>query len=452
MITKYVVSVDWLQVFCHWESPISVDVKGSFKCSELSLVRRPYGSSMWASIGDVYYKDVVVAEICWCPRSSVQHRKSCTVKLANRVLYCNDMLPMLAEVLSTWNLTYKGITRLDLCYDCNILRDGLQVQKLISDYLNSPAGAAGHVVRKGSNRFQVFGRRTPAGATEYTAIRWGSVNSNIGSYCYNKSLELLEVKDKPWIREVWERNGLVHETRFDEWAAKKEYERLRDINSGHSLDFVHTPVWRFEISIKAEGKDILNIGTGELSTIELDWLCTYNNIRKLFFVYADKVFHFDMSTGQKLRRHYPPLYIFEDQQYIPARPVALNRNVGTGRTERICYNKLQELCHKYTDMPEVTRQGLNEAMEFLLRVAMIKDSTIRELKLSNYLAEFNGRMFVDSLTRLHHDAIDSVAEEKVACAHLSDPHYWESLIWDATHEFVEPYAEYSPYCLHIPEV
>lgn len=438
MKQNYVISVDWLQVFCTGHRPPIEIPSGDFDGKPFWLRLRSYGSSLWCKIADVVWNDWEVAEICWCPRSSAIRSDAFSVRLTNRVLYSQKFMSLLAEIIGHYELTYQGITRIDVCYDCNLLKDERKVPWLIREYLFAQPSQEGHIIRKGSNRFEVFGKRAQDGATEYTAIRFGSKNSNIGAYAYNKSLELLEVKDKPWIREVWEKNGLVHETRYDEWAALKEFERNRHINSGSSTSFVHTPVWRFEISIKSEGRDLLSVVDGDLQKLGLDFLTSYEKIKSIFFMYAEKVFNFSMSTGQKRRRYYPRLDIFEDCAFSPIVPVAINRNAGTGRIERICYNKLQNLCNTYHDIPHTTRQGLNEAMQFLLYVANVKDSTIRTLRVANYLNEMNCKKWLGSLDEAYSDAMHNVQHAKDLCHQLAQEEYWASMIEDLTAEFLRP--------------
>lgn len=438
MKQNYVISVDWLQVFCTGHRPPIEIPSGDFDGKPFWLRLRSYGSSLWCKIADVVWNDWEVAEICWCPRSSAIRSDAFSVRLTNRVLYSQKFMSLLAEIIGHYELTYQGITRIDVCYDCNLLKDERKVPWLIREYLFAQPSQEGHIIRKGSNRFEVFGKRAQDGTTEYTAIRFGSKNSNIGAYAYNKSLELLEVKDKPWIREVWEKNGLVHETRYDEWAALKEFERNRHINSGSSTSFVHTPVWRFEISIKSEGRDLLSVVDGDLQKLGLDFLTSYEKIKSIFFMYAEKVFNFSMSTGQKRRRYYPRLDIFEDCALSPIVPVAINRNAGTGRIERICYNKLQNLCNTYHDIPHTTRQGLNEAMEFLLYVANVKDSTIRTLRVANYLNEMNCKKWLGSFDEGYENAMHNVQYAKDICAMMAREDYWASLISELTDEFRRP--------------
>ncbi len=140
---------------------------------------------------------------------------------------------MLYDLISTLHLTYKGITRLDLCYDCNYFSNHKSPAKFIQDFVFKEVGKNGYIYRKGSSKFTCHGSKTSTSSSKITSIAFGSNNNKVRQYIYDKTIELEEVKDKPWIREYWELNGLISDEK--------------------------THVWRTEISIKSQGMDILNL-------------------------------------------------------------------------------------------------------------------------------------------------------------------------------------------------
>lgn len=135
---------------------------------------------------------------------------------------------MLEELLSLLDVTYKGITRIDLCLDLNKLANGMSVPEFLMQYFSHAPFCIGHIVRNGSRKVQVQATRTMSGATIISGMRWGSSKSDVGAYCYNKTLEMLEVKEKPWIIETWKANGLVSTIEQNRWNALGYDAKIKD--------------------------------------------------------------------------------------------------------------------------------------------------------------------------------------------------------------------------------
>ena len=109
MKQNYVISVDWLQVFCTGHRSPAEIPSGDFDGKPFWLRLRSYGSSLWCQIADIVWNDWEVAEICWCPRSSAIRSDAFSVRLTNRVLYSQKWLSLLAEIIGHYELTYQGI-------------------------------------------------------------------------------------------------------------------------------------------------------------------------------------------------------------------------------------------------------------------------------------------------------------------------------------------------------
>lgn len=391
---KYCISVDWLQIY----GTRNLDEIPTVICGigrKYDIKQRDIATAVWTEVYDITHRGREVATFYRCPRSGAMDKFGCTLKLANRVLYCKQYLEILFEFLNLLAIEYKGITRLDLCYDCNYLHAGRTVSEFLMDYFSHQPFCEGHIVRKGSRRVQIVGSRSNLGVTRISGMRWGSPQSDIGAYCYNKSLELLEVKDKPWIRETWEENGLINDWKKEKFDAMPDEKKKRLINIGDSEDYVQTPVWRFEISIKSKAKDILNIKTGELFKLKLDYLSSQEQVETLFYTYAARVFDFRISTGQTRIENYKDLQIFESAKEVTQKPVHLNLFADTGRTEKMIVNKLEKLRETYGDIAGVNDQALEVALQFVRTVAGNKAALVRLQREAQYLANLKGYKFYE---------------------------------------------------------
>lgn len=420
---KYCISVDWLQLYCicNFLTGVRDSIVTEAECKRIYMVREDISTALWTEVYGVYRGKLKVAVLCRAPRSSAMDSKGCTLKLENRILYSKEWLPILRSILADLQLQYKGITRIDLCYDCNKLAGGRSVGKFLFDYATAAPYQEGHIVRVGSRRFAFHGIRNRGGAMEVNSMRWGSQGSDIGAYCYNKSLEMIEVKEKPWILDKWEANGLINEWDMGAWNKLPDARKRFEIEDGKSADYVHTPVWRFEISVKSHAKDLLSIDTGELFQLSLDYIEQQGAIERLFYVYAAKAFHFRMSTGQKTIREYPDLQIFEQNVKVSECHHFVSRFLDSGRTEKVCYNVLKRMIETYSDLSSAQMNSLQSAMDFLLSVSGKKVAAIRLIRQAQLLNNLRARRFVAFDDALY---LGSVEAARVAKRNLSiDPHY-----------------------------
>jgi hypothetical protein len=407
---KYCISVDWLQTFCH-AAPI---MEGSYESRgyKFSVKKESHETAQFRDIYTVYYQSHPAATIQQTPRTSVINPRATCVKLANRVLYCEQYINILYAIQEALNMTYKGITRLDICYDCNVLHDGRNVERFIRQYISAEPMQPGHIVRNGSSRFSLHGTRNNTSVATLNSIRWGSPTSKIGAYCYDKTQELIEVKDKPWIRQVWKDNGLeydIDEPRLSQMSPK---ERARKTDSDGLSEYIRRRIWRFEISIKSQGTDILNMASGELFRLSPKYLEHAPQIAKLFHIYAEKVFDFRINTGQQKIRNYHKLQLFEAAPVITSKPFYWSRSADTGRMEKICYNKLQKLACEYTELAEPRRLGLLSAMEFLQELQGKKSQTLRLQQYTQYLNNLRGQKFIDHEDVIYFGAMETAAQAR----------------------------------------
>lgn len=382
------ISVDWLQVYClsTTKSPIPTQGELSNEKYKFSFRLTDNQTAMFSDLIEVTMRGLECAVIEQRPRSPKLKKEMVLIKLSNRMLYSNRYIDILYSLMSVLNVTYKGITRLDLCYDCIYFADGRKPDRFINNFVMKPDNEIGGIARKGSDEFIVHGKKAAGSSSKINYISFGSPKSRIRTYIYDKTLELTEVKDKPWIREMWKENNLI----------PKDNEHI----------------FRSEISIKSEGMDVLNMSTGELFRLSPIYLENQISIEKLFHYYANKYLSFSINEGQKLRKNYRKLEIYAKKSEITCKPIHINMSHDTGRMEKIVYNKLEKLSETYTDLSEPRRAAIQSAMEFIKELEGIKSQTLANERYKAYLNELKGRMFYDQHIIDYIDAIRAAHEEK----------------------------------------
>ena len=394
----YLISIDWLQVFGHCVMDDAKVQSINDNC-RYDVAPSDVVTALWLNVYTVEYDGLVYATLYTTPRSSAINPLSASLKLHNRVLYSGSCMRVLQDVMQCLSFDYKGITRLDLCCDVNTLYDGRDIPSFLLDYVSHSPYCSGHIIRSGSRRFQLVGTRARSGATEITGLRWGSPSSDVCAYCYDKTLELLEVKDKPWIRACWDAAGLQYAYNQAEWDKLSDKDRLKIKRFGSSCTYVQKRVWRFEISIKAEGRDLLNLATGEIFKLDLDAISVQSKVQQLFVYYAHKYLDFRVSTGQTQIKNYVAYDILGLDKLVPVtesvRPVHVSKLADTGRTEKMCANKLQQLLTTYSDLTSENRTAIDSAIGFLLQISGEKAFRVRYLKEEGYLQHIVAHKFRD---------------------------------------------------------
>ena len=372
MNQNYCISVDWLQVYTLSSISSPVPTSGTIESDNYTFTFEllDIQTAMFKNVVKVSQFGLDVAVVEFAPRTSRLRQNMVLIKLSNRVLYSAQYIKMLYALMSAMKVIYKGITRIDLCYDCVSFLDGRSPSRFINNYVMKPDTEIGGYVRKGSDEFICHGRKSSGQASRINYISFGSPQSRVRAYIYDKTVELSEVKDKPWIRALWDANGL-------------EYNEKNH-------------VYRSEISIKSEGTDLLNMSTGELFRISPIYIENQQQIEKLFHYYAERYLYFSVNGGQKYRKNYPQLKLFKNSPKITCKPYHLNKSADTGRMEKICYNKIKALSEQYSDLSEHRRTSLQATLEFLKELQSLKEWNIETERRESFLNELRGRMFYDA--------------------------------------------------------
>lgn len=364
---KYLISIDWLQTYnlCNeLQEGVYTDGYYTFNLSLTGTETAQFKRLYKLTRGGMLY-----ATIQQCPRTSVIHEKTTLVKLENRVLYSGKCIEILYAINFALNLRYKGITRLDLCYDCNRFYAGRSPERFIRDYVMKEETETGYIYRVGSSTYIAHGDKK-TGRSMISSIRFGSEKSAVSCYMYDKTKELNEVKDKPWIRECWKAAGLVSDE--------------------------DTHVWRSEISIRAQGTDVLKMDTGELFRLSPHSLEWQDRAEEVFGYYAKKYLRFRRKEkGQTSKRYYKELRLFESvKPEVDCRPIKVNTYCDTGRTEKVVANRLKALKEEYSDRADALHGSIDAALTFLDLISAQKAELTKLRKEADELISIRGRKFI----------------------------------------------------------
>lgn len=307
----YAINVDWLQVFCHdSNSGFLHDIY--YESSPYEFVLMPYGSRHFKEIWEVRDMDGdKYATIQRIPHSSIISSDSAIIQLANRELYKPHYASEFIVFLASHNFRYKSISRLDICFDSNYLLRKRSHSSLIKDLMT------GVILKNNQSKVNWnFNAIANVGKPMVcNSCSFGSKSSAVSTKMYNKTLEMKEQKQKPYIVESWIYNGIDIE---------------RD-------------VWRIEISIKSDATTTIRTETGEIFRLNPDSLQMRKLAEDVFFSYADKYFSFKRNNGTKNKTRMPDVEIFPKERTLTMTPIRITNEKDSGRSDRIFLKKLHTL-------------------------------------------------------------------------------------------------------------
>lgn len=329
-------SVDWLQVTCVSQTVLDLKINSSVE----SKYPDRWGNHRQYTIHEhkeivagyikqamIRWKGTAVLHIGWKPRNIEVDVKAVNIKIANALLYTSDWYFLLTDFCMNLRIMIRQITRLDLALDFNYLMNGLHPETFIRKYLTKSKS----YIRVGSNKWCAVGLKE-CHRNNYDYLRFGSRQSGVCVYLYNKTRELISKKDKPYIRDCWKSAGLN----------------------------IDKDVWRLEFSLSSQGIGLKDIKTTLFDTIFVDDLTTQENIQELCLIYAEKYFRFKrvVPTIQK-KQDFPDVELLPHPESPKVKPASIYRKVDTGRTEKAHINYLNQCvdrlmnsddAHKYEDI------------------------------------------------------------------------------------------------------
>lgn len=368
-IRPYAISIDWLQLYC-WNS-------GGFNPEYDTMTHHfadiGHGSKVFRKIYNVVDADgCLIGNISLDPYSDAINKNTVIFKAENNILYEPDAIPRIFAFLAEAGLHYKGITRIDVAYDCNEFYGGLKPQKLLDNYFNMRYLKLGNndpwVKMSGgyklkfrannSQKIKLDGDGQTVGAFRASSVTWGQRSSDIQVQVYNKSKELREVKMKHHIVDWWKQNGLETE---------------------------ESDVYRVEIRI-TNAKTLKNSTNGKLFKLQASDLLLQEQIENLFAAFASKYFRFYHRRDISHLERMPEVKIFCHGKKPVLKPLHVRGRKDYTRQTKITLNWLDKQIYANAKEDNVFTHSLLDVKKYLETVYQMgqyvkeKDEKLREEK------------------------------------------------------------------------
>lgn len=211
-----------------------------FRTKGWIVKERDYGTRVYREMFTLFDQhDEPYIEVRRAPSQSEDSKQffepySCHLRLVNAACYDSECVAKLQMFINTYNYTFKKIFRIDICNDFVKFDDGTNPQDFLRRYMK------GRYSKVNQTNLGAYGTDTWT-AREWNSLSWGKKGSMVSTKFYNKTLELQQAKDKPYIRFAWFLAGLV--------------DNPIDLTKKKADGTVYTPeVWRVEFSIRSSAK------------------------------------------------------------------------------------------------------------------------------------------------------------------------------------------------------
>ena len=241
--------------------------------------------------------------------------RSCHIRLCNRTCYAYDAATIMQLFLDEHGFIFQSISRIDLCLDFEKFDSGDDPFKFLTRYLK------GRYAKVNQCTIAVHGKDEWDGRN-YNSVSWGSKKSPVFTRFYDKTLELKEGKDKPYIRQAWASCGLVDD--FIQLTKK-----------GADGVFYKPRIWRLEFAIQSSVKNWVCFDVDEMGN------ATHRSKRNDLTVYANRDVLEPMFAS--LVNHYFHFKKFEEGQRKDRCPDKVlfdfTEESTTYKVEKICTAK-----------------------------------------------------------------------------------------------------------------
>lgn len=336
----FVIGIDWLSLYGHQKAEFTQEKNKVYSTVIEAYPTQQYSRRMVIKFNESG-KYIPFAELLFMPCVTSIHPASCQLRILNRGLYLPNWFSRLALLLRYLPFAYRSMTRIDVYADFNKFYRGLLPTTLIDNYIKAKFLKIG--INNGYLSFKSMGYSIAngsaslpngftVGAAQYNGITWGH-KGYAQTQLYNKTLELKEVKYKPWIVESWEQAGL-------------------DTSN----------VWRLEFRLQKAAKDVKFLDTDSEGQLSLMDLVEPQRIIGLFRMCVDKYARFVKRDYHVKKQDMNPIILFPQVcDYQNNIEFKIHRvKTTTNRTAKVVTNVL-------TGLQTMLENGLIESNDYELK-------------------------------------------------------------------------------------
>lgn len=318
------ISVDWLTMYCKCSMVVENE--------EYEWRKLEHGTNQFSEVYQVYNKrdNQLYCTIERAPYSPIIPKDAMMVQVANRYLYYKNWNITLSNFMYVSNIFPQSISRIDICCDFNEFAYGINPAAFIKKVASGKYRYAG--------RSEITYQTSKKGQRDFKYMRVGNRESEISSYLYNKTLELEERYDKPYIREMWENSG---------------------------IDTSRT-VWRLEVSLSNKQMRAIMPSTGELFRIDLPFLDQQYQVENLYHAAVTKSFHFKYDKKGQRTTRLKTVPLFKSQSTTILLTIPTNEP-KTNRMDKIIVKRLANYYSMYRIENESDAEKLEMALQVLLK-------------------------------------------------------------------------------------
>lgn len=298
--------IDWLQLYC--------DGSNFTPHSDYIWEKQPFQTKHFKTQYKIIYRNEEFATIQADPTSNILPVGSMIVKFSNRELYGQNLSGLVNCFLSDNNILYRSITRVDIAVDFWRFSTGDFPEQFIRNFMSCK------YLKNGRGKYAIFGEQQFKHTFDY--LRFGTKQSDVNVYMYNKTKELEQVKDKPYIRKLW-----------------KEYFGETSKN-----------IWRLEFSLKGKSTNFVDLDTGETYIIDLSILEDNELKKRIFYSLLAQYFEFVKNDGTKNKSRMDKLTLFERVD-IQFKPLYLPKAPCSSKSDKVFIKKLFMLDQELRNVP-----------------------------------------------------------------------------------------------------
>lgn len=318
-----IINCDWLQIHCD-ASRLKSRYYG------YNVETKDVRTRTFAKLMEISRDGRHIAQLQYQPHSPKLPRGCSILKIENYILYSTSRADIIRQLIEDFDLITIGTTRIDIAGDFQRIADR-SPETLVNDILT------GNVIRIGHSKQTVIGddQLTAYGHRRWQYLRYGSRSSRISAYLYNKTRELSDVSDKPYIRAIWAANGFA------------KYKR---------------DTWRLEFSIKGRQMHYIEEDTGEV--IPNDWRRLLDDAQLSRLYWALCRHYFRLAIPDHTRRTNStllPLWRDRGQSNVLVKYLDASRH--NNRADKIFLRKLINMADELQD-PDIIRMATDLAKRY----------------------------------------------------------------------------------------